>query len=86
MDQAWWFPAIAPLPGKAPAVMLAERSLPGCLIVDQNGRRFANEATDYMSFGQWRDGGEPPRLIHQVDAGAEFLARADAVAGVGRSA
>lgn len=52
MDQAWWFPAIAPLPGKAPAVMLAERSLPGCLIVDQNGRRFANEATDYMTFGQ----------------------------------
>jgi 3-oxosteroid 1-dehydrogenase len=52
MEQAWWFPAIAPLPGKSPAVMLAERSLPGCLIVDQNGRRFANESTDYMSFGQ----------------------------------
>lgn len=52
MDQAWWFPAIAPLPGKPPAVMLAERSLPGCLIVDHHGRRFANEATDYMSFGQ----------------------------------
>lgn len=45
-------PAVAPLPGKAPAVMLAERSLPGCLIVDQHGRRFVNEATDYMSFGQ----------------------------------
>ncbi|WP_156686874.1 3-ketosteroid-delta-1-dehydrogenase [Mycobacterium sp. Marseille-P9652] len=52
MDQAWWFPAIAPLPGKAPAVMLAERSLPGCVIVDQHGHRFANEAGDYMSFGQ----------------------------------
>ena len=52
MDQAWWFPAVAPLPGKAPAVMLAERSLPGCLIVNQNGHRFANESTDYMSFGQ----------------------------------
>jgi succinate dehydrogenase/fumarate reductase flavoprotein subunit len=52
MDQAWWFPAIAPLPGKPPAVMLAERSLPGCLIVDQHGRRFANESADYMSFGQ----------------------------------
>ncbi|MGZ4583544.1 MAG: 3-ketosteroid-delta-1-dehydrogenase [Mycobacterium sp.] len=52
MDQAWWFPAVAPLPGKPPAVMLAERSLPGCLIVDQNGRRFANESADYMSFGQ----------------------------------
>jgi 3-oxosteroid 1-dehydrogenase len=52
MDQAWWFPAVAPLPGEAPAVMLAERSLPGCLIVDQSGHRFANESTDYMSFGQ----------------------------------
>jgi 3-oxosteroid 1-dehydrogenase len=52
MDQAWWFPAVAPLPGGAPSVMLAERSLPGSLIVDQNGTRFTNEATDYMSFGQ----------------------------------
>jgi succinate dehydrogenase/fumarate reductase flavoprotein subunit len=52
MDQAWWFPAVAPLPGAAPLVMLAERSLPGSLIVDQTGNRFANESTDYMSFGQ----------------------------------
>ncbi|WP_328355229.1 3-ketosteroid-delta-1-dehydrogenase [Mycobacterium sp. NBC_00419] len=52
MDQAWWFPAVAPLPDAAPAVMLAERSLPGSFIVDQNGRRFANESADYMSFGQ----------------------------------
>jgi 3-oxosteroid 1-dehydrogenase len=52
MDQSWWFPAVAPLPDKAPAVMLAERSLPGSLIVDQNGNRFANESCDYMSFGQ----------------------------------
>jgi 3-oxosteroid 1-dehydrogenase len=52
MDQAWWFPAVAPLPGEAPAVMLAERSLPGSLIVNEHGRRFANESADYMSFGQ----------------------------------
>lgn len=52
MDQSWWFPAVAPLPGKAPSVMLAERSLPGSLIVDQHGSRFANESSDYMSFGQ----------------------------------
>jgi 3-oxosteroid 1-dehydrogenase len=52
MDQAWWFPAVAPLPGATPLVMLAERSLPGSLIVDQHGSRFTNEATDYMSFGQ----------------------------------
>jgi 3-oxosteroid 1-dehydrogenase len=52
MDQAWWFPAVAALPGAAPSVLLAERSLPGSLIVDQNGTRFTNEAIDYMSFGQ----------------------------------
>ncbi|MEN3220536.1 3-ketosteroid-delta-1-dehydrogenase [Mycolicibacterium porcinum] len=52
MDQSWWFPAVAPLPGSAPAVMLAERSLPGSFIVDHNGHRFANESADYMSFGQ----------------------------------
>ncbi|MGW0044797.1 3-ketosteroid-delta-1-dehydrogenase [Rhodococcus sp. NPDC003348] len=52
MDQAWWFPAVAPLPGGQPRVLLAERSLPGSFIVDQSGRRFLNEAMDYMSFGQ----------------------------------
>ena len=52
MDQAWWFPAVAALPGADPLVLLAERSLPGSLIVDQTGRRFTNEAADYMSFGQ----------------------------------
>jgi succinate dehydrogenase/fumarate reductase flavoprotein subunit len=61
MDQAWWFPAVAPLPGGAPVVMLAERSLPGSLIVDQTGNRFVNEATDYMSFGQ--------RLLERERAG-----------------
>ena len=52
MEQAWWFPAVAPIPGAEPLVMLAERSLPGSLIVDQTGSRFVNESTDYMSFGQ----------------------------------
>ncbi|SIO28891.1 Succinate dehydrogenase/fumarate reductase, flavoprotein subunit [Agromyces cerinus subsp. cerinus] len=51
MDQAWWFPAISPLPGERPIVMLAERSLPGSFIVDSSGSRFLNEAEDYMSFG-----------------------------------
>lgn len=61
MDQSWWFPAVAPLPGAAPAVMLAERSLPGSFIVDQHGRRFANESADYMSFGQ--------RILQRENAG-----------------
>ncbi|CAM5644974.1 3-ketosteroid-delta-1-dehydrogenase [Streptomyces pilosus] len=52
MDQAWWFPEVAPVKGGEPQVLLAERSLPGSFIVDGHGRRFVNEATDYMSFGQ----------------------------------
>lgn len=61
MDQAWWFPAFAALPGADPLVMLAERSLPGSLLVDQTGQRFVNEACDYMSFGQ--------RLLGREQAG-----------------
>lgn len=52
LDQSWWFPAVAPLPGEAPKVMLAERALPGSFMVDGTGCRFIDEATDYMSFGQ----------------------------------
>lgn len=61
MDQAWWFPAVAALPGGTPTVMLAERSLPGSFMVDHTGRRFINESTDYMSFGQ--------RILEREDAG-----------------
>jgi 3-oxosteroid 1-dehydrogenase len=53
MNQAWWFPAVAPLAeGQRPTPLLAERSLPGSFMVDDSGARFANEAADYMSFGQ----------------------------------
>jgi succinate dehydrogenase/fumarate reductase flavoprotein subunit len=52
MKEAWWFPAVAPVKDGRPSVLLAERSLPGSLMVDETGRRFINEATDYMSFGQ----------------------------------
>lgn len=52
MEEAWWFPAVAPVGDAPPAVLLAERSLPGSLMVDHTGSRFLNEAADYMSFGQ----------------------------------
>ena len=45
MDDAWWGPAI-PLPGE-PYFCLAERTLPGGLIVDTGGDRFVNEAAPY---------------------------------------
>lgn len=54
MEEAWWFPAVAPLSeAEKPMVLLAERSLPSSLMVNEKGKRFINEATDYMSFGQY---------------------------------
>ena len=46
MDEAWWGPSI-PLPGVG-YFCLAERSLPGCLLVNGDGRRFVNEAAPYV--------------------------------------
>lgn len=45
MDDAWWGPAI-PLPD-TPYFCLAERTLPGGMIVDAGGERFVNEAAPY---------------------------------------
>lgn len=66
MDESWWFPAIPPArPGEPPAMLLAERSVPGSLIVDGTGHRFFNESADYMSAGRIMlglDDGERPHL------------------------
>ncbi|GAA1376011.1 3-oxosteroid 1-dehydrogenase [Streptomyces beijiangensis] len=45
MDDAWWGPAI-PLPDQ-PYFCLAERTLPGGLLINQAGARFVNEAAPY---------------------------------------
>ncbi|MGW1216227.1 3-oxosteroid 1-dehydrogenase [Streptomyces sp. NPDC002499] len=45
MDDAWWGPAI-PLPGD-PYFCLAERTLPGGLMINAAGSRFVNEAAPY---------------------------------------
>jgi 3-oxosteroid 1-dehydrogenase len=46
MDDAWWGPSI-PLTG-GPYFCLAERTLPGCILVNGAGRRFVNEAAPYV--------------------------------------
>jgi 3-oxosteroid 1-dehydrogenase len=46
MDDAWWGPSI-PLPG-GPYFCLAERSLPGSIMVNGAGQRFVNEAAPYV--------------------------------------
>jgi 3-oxosteroid 1-dehydrogenase len=46
MDDAWWGPSV-PLPS-GPFFCLAERSLPGCILVNGNGQRFVNESAPYV--------------------------------------
>lgn len=71
MDQSWWFPAIpAVKKGGTPSVMLAERSLPGSMIVDSTGHRFFNESSDYMNAGQiilgLKDGEQPHMPVWMI--------------------
>lgn len=64
MREAWWAP-IVPFPGTrrdgAANAQLAsrERALPGSMMVNAAGRRFANEAANYNAFGG---------AFHQLDA------------------
>jgi 3-oxosteroid 1-dehydrogenase len=46
MDDAWWGPSI-PLTG-GPWFCLAERTLPGGIMVNERGQRFVNEAAPYV--------------------------------------
>ena len=48
MDDAWWMPTSL-VPGEdMPNMIIVERSLPGCLIVNRSGKRFTNEAGPYI--------------------------------------
>lgn len=48
MDDAWWGPVI-PLP-EGPYFVLSERTLPGSIMVNGEGKRFLNEAAPYTDF------------------------------------
>lgn len=48
MDDAWWGPVI-PLP-EGPYFVLAERTLPGSIMVNGRAQRFVNEAAPYTDF------------------------------------
>jgi 3-oxosteroid 1-dehydrogenase len=64
MREAWWSPVIT-LPGMRPdggqngLLSSRERALPGSLMVNRYGRRFANEAANYNAFGG---------AFHQLDS------------------
>ncbi len=48
MDEAWWM-STTPVPGvETPYMVLVDRTLPGSIIVNTNGKRFTNEAGPYI--------------------------------------
>ena len=62
MDDAWWGPTI-PLP-RGPWFCLAERNLPGAILVNGAGQRFMNEAMPYVEAGQAIYAGEATGVQH----------------------
>ena len=51
MREAWWVPTIR-VPGAArPDLVLPERTRPGSIMVNRDGRRFTNEAANYNALG-----------------------------------
>lgn len=49
MDRVWGAPTVVPPDGK-PFFLVADRGIPGMVIVDSEGRRYANEAAPYHEF------------------------------------
>jgi 3-oxosteroid 1-dehydrogenase len=62
MDDAWWGPSI-PLPS-GPFFCLAERSLPGCMLVNGAGQRFVNESAPYVDAVHAMYAGHSPAVPH----------------------
>ncbi len=48
MDDAWWMPTSVAPGGEMPNMSIVDRSLPGCIIVNRQGKRFTNEAAPYI--------------------------------------
>ena len=76
MDWGWWAPTIA-VPGEEkPRPIFAERAFPGPIVVNQEGKRFVNEAAPYLEFvdAMYRDnqGKDPATLSAWVIFDAHF--------------
>ncbi len=50
MDDAWWGASV-PMPNGEAGFILAERSMPFGIMVDQQGHRFVNESASYIDVG-----------------------------------
>ncbi len=52
MDEAWWIPVYRLPESRITCGMFMERSFPGCIIVNQRGERYLNEAANYDAAGR----------------------------------
>lgn len=72
MEDAWWGPTFLMPPDDTPAFAVYERSMPGCILVDPQGKRFANESASYVDVGHamlaLNPGGPPPPTWLILDA------------------
>jgi 3-oxosteroid 1-dehydrogenase len=51
MEDAWWGATVKPVEGGMSSFIVGERSMPYSIIVDRDGRRFANESESYVDLG-----------------------------------
>jgi hypothetical protein len=52
MREAWWMPVVeGPVNSAGKALFTSERTLPGSIMVNRQGKRFTNEAANYNAFG-----------------------------------
>lgn len=52
MDSAWWCSTVT-VPGRQyPFLSIVTKSMPGTFVVNQSGKRYANESQNYMSWSQ----------------------------------
>ena len=59
MREAWWMPVVeAPINEKGMMLFTGERTLPGSIMVNREGKRFCNEAANYNAFGS---------AFHEID-------------------
>ena len=59
MREAWWMPVVeAPINPMGMMLFTGERTLPGTIMINREGKRFCNEAANYNAFGS---------AFHEID-------------------
>ena len=72
MDEAWWFTLILKPGEKRGWLVTSERTLPGSIMVNSKGKRFANEAMNYLDLTkEMLDGNVPSYLVFD----SEYLSK-----------